>query len=320
MENFRYVIANKKLFVIGGTLFVLPFFAFGYSDTTTHPALTQEILKFYNESYSYQQINNEDAQEIIQGSVDEDSGTRWLYHFYDPVYNRGLVLDGSLTTEELSLAFVAGGPKSKWKSSKDWAENTLLQGDREYSLTAGILTDLFTSDNDYSWERAIYDYAWKDKKRGLQGLGHILHLLEDKTVPDHTRNDPHPHITELFSITNASPYEVWTKKFDRTTINIKTLGEKPTEFDNLAIYFDALANQSNKNFFSEDTILSVKYTNPTIEKESIEILNSGIGYKFAYAKDNDGRIYPVAKVIQDFADKTKHYTLKDPENYVLGVY
>ena len=167
MENNRPIGKIIK-YLLGGALFALPFFVFGYSDTTTHPALTQEILKFYNEFYSYQPVNNEDAQEIIQGSIDEDSGTRWLYHFYDPVYNRGLVLKGSLSTEERELAFGAGCIKSEWKNSNEWAQNTLLQSGQEYSLTAGIFTDLFTSDDDYSWDRAIYDYAWKDKKRGLR--------------------------------------------------------------------------------------------------------------------------------------------------------
>ena len=35
-----------------------------------------------------------------------------------------------------------------------------------------------------------------DKAYGLEALGHVLHLLEDATVPDHTRNDPHPPFLE----------------------------------------------------------------------------------------------------------------------------
>ena len=43
-----------------------------------------------------------------------------------------------------------------------------------------------------------------DKEKAMFALGHILHLIEDSSVPDHTRNDPHP---------NDSPYEKWTSKF-----------------------------------------------------------------------------------------------------------
>lgn len=61
---------------------MLPFFTSAYDDKTTHPALTQEIVKFFNISYPEKQINSADAEKIIQGSVEEDAGTRWLYHFY----------------------------------------------------------------------------------------------------------------------------------------------------------------------------------------------------------------------------------------------
>lgn len=282
MENSRFLIPKNAL-IIGGILFAIPFFVFSYDDRTTHPALTQEIIKLYNHYYEDRPINIADAEDIIQGSIDEDGGTRPLHHFYDPVYNRGLVFDSSLTTEEARLAFIAGGAKSEWKSSKEWAENTLLQGGREYSPTAGIFTDLFISDDDYSWERAIYDYAWKDKKRGLQGLGHILHLIEDASVPDHTRNDPHP---PYFGI-DASPYEGWTKKFDQSTFTYNITGKESFETTNLLEYFDSLAIYSNNNFFSKDTVCSKDYIEPKPDLERFEKLSDGKIYIFSYRKGKE---------------------------------
>src|SRR3989338_205672 len=104
MENSRFLIKSFYTIIWGGTLFVLPFFTFGYDDKTTHPALTQEIVKFFNASYPEKQINNTDAEKIIQGSIDEDTQTRWLYHFYDPVYNRGLVLEDDAFPKDPNLA------------------------------------------------------------------------------------------------------------------------------------------------------------------------------------------------------------------------
>ena len=181
MENLR-VVKPFLISMIGGTLFVLPFFVSGYDDTTTHRALTQEIINFFNYSYPDYEIPRSDGEEIIQGSEDEDSDTRWLYHFFDPVNNRGLVLETEAPYKDPELAYIgaAADLQKEWESSKEWAENTLLQGNREDSLFAGMFTDLFSDDDDYSWERAIYDYSWIDKNRGLRGLGHILHLLEDK--------------------------------------------------------------------------------------------------------------------------------------------
>jgi len=112
MENKRNI-KFVLLFIWGGTLFVLPFFTFGYDDKTTHPALTQEIVKFFNASFPEKQILSADAEKIIQGSIDEDAETRWLYHFYDPVYNRGLVLEDDAFPKDPNLALVASGAKSE---------------------------------------------------------------------------------------------------------------------------------------------------------------------------------------------------------------
>ncbi len=313
MENIRNVKYLKTWIVLGGTLFVFPFFIWGYSDTTTHPALTQEILNFYNKSYPERQIDSGVMEEIIQGSIDEDNGTRWLYHFYDPIYNRGLTLETNSSINNPDLAYIGGtNLKREWESSKEWAKNTSLQSGGITSALAGIFTDFFSSNTDYSWDRAIYDYTWGDEKRGLRGLGHILHLLEDATVPDHTRNDPHPPILDL-----GSPYEEITKQFTRKNITIQNFDQKINEFSNLSGFFNILAEYSNQNFFSEDTTLSSKYNHPIIEKEGVEILKNGIGYKFLYIRDQSNEIYPAARIIENFIDGTKEYTLRDPENFII---
>src|SRR3989344_3571907 len=68
MENLR-VVKPFLISMIGGTLFVLPFFVSGYDDTTTHRALTQEIINFFNYSYPDYEIPRSDGEEIIQGSA-----------------------------------------------------------------------------------------------------------------------------------------------------------------------------------------------------------------------------------------------------------
>src|SRR3989338_3758951 len=125
MENLRAV----KLFTIfiGGTLLVLPFFVLAYDDKTAHPALTQEVVRLFNEEFQDLKISEEEKELVIQGSIDEDSGIRWMHHFYDPVYNRGLVLEDETFPKDPNLAIVASGAKSQWTSSKEWATNTLLQ-------------------------------------------------------------------------------------------------------------------------------------------------------------------------------------------------
>ena len=42
-------------------------------------------------------------------------------------------------------------------------------------------------------------------------LGYILHLLEDQSVPEHTRNDTHAHELEGATGDYGSPYEEYLK-------------------------------------------------------------------------------------------------------------
>ena len=62
---------------------------FAYDDQTTHPALTQEVVDFYNAKFSADQIAPEEKEWIIQGSISEDTPPRWINHFYDPIDKTG---------------------------------------------------------------------------------------------------------------------------------------------------------------------------------------------------------------------------------------
>lgn len=295
MEDNRTV--KFIIMLVGGTLLVSPLFVFGYDDKTTHPALTQETIKFFNFSFPENKISNKDSELAIQGSIDEDADIRWLNHFYDPVHNRGFNVAGK-----------------EWMSSKEWAQNTKAQTGVLDSAFAGTLKSYFSGEDDYSWDRAIYEYAWGDKKRGLGALGHMLHLLQDATVPDHTRNDPHPPILHL-----GSPYESWTKKFNPSTINI-SINEKPILFPNLGNYFDKTAIYSNNNFFSKDTILISDYSNPTILEEKTELLSDEVSYRFGFKKDENGSSYKLIRIGREVGKTTKVYSLKDVDNKILTDY
>ncbi|MBI2507136.1 MAG: hypothetical protein HYW09_00805, partial [Candidatus Niyogibacteria bacterium] len=157
MENYRYV-KRATIFSTAVTILLLwPIFLLAYSDQTTHPALTQETVNFFNLNFTELSFTDAEKELIKQGSIDEDAAPRWLRHFYDPVYERGLW--GQL-------------------SSKEWAGATFDQAGFA-SVGLGEVKELYSADSDYSWERAIYEYAWGDKERGLKTLGHILHLIQD---------------------------------------------------------------------------------------------------------------------------------------------
>ncbi len=300
MENYRYV-KKAMIFSTAVTILLLwPIFLLAYSDQTTHPALTRETVNFFNLNFTELSFTDAEKELIKQGSIDEDAAPRWLRHFYDPVYERGLW--GQL-------------------SSKEWAGATFDQAGFA-SVGLGEVKELYSADSDYSWERAIYEYAWGDKERGLKTLGHILHLIQDASVPDHTRNDPHPPVLDL-----GSPYEAWTKQFDVQNIDIvsKLKGQRPVIFTNLDDYFYNLAKYSNNNFFSKDTIFDKNYLSPSVIKKEKIILSDGKLYIFGVSEDNLGNIIKLVVLPEtsdwqkDFSENNKP-TLEDTDYIVLSNY
>src|SRR3989338_6875625 len=309
MENNRFIKISTFLLTLG-MLVASPLFVFAYSDETTHPGLTSETVKFFNLQYTNFKLGDAEKELLMKGSKEEDHGTRAMQHFYDPVYNRGITIAGI-----------------EWKKSKDWAQDTLAQA--SYSLNFisnpterifyGTVREFFESDTDYSWDRAIYEYAWGDKERGLEALGHVIHLIQDASVPDHTRNDPHPPALHY-----GSPFEQWTAQFGPENIDVvsQLQNKKPAIFSNLDEYFDSVANYSNNNFFSKDTIFDKKYDNPTILYEWEETLNNGKKYVFGY-KNTNGEQFRVVRIKRDsetLRNRPVEYLIEDPDNLILSDY
>lgn len=219
--------------------------ALNYSAHTTHPALTNEMVTLFNHYYPQLAFSESERDLINEGSSEEDNPViRVVNHFYDPIHNSGLAEFGGV-------------------NAKLWAQNTRMQAGLGNLAGVGITQDLFSAASDYSWERGIYDFIYGDKDRSLRNLGHILHLIEDMSVPDHTRDDAHPPAFDW-----GSPYEAWTSRFTPGTIttanDLIKRGLKPKQFSSLGDYFDSMASYSNNNFFSKDTILSKKYLLPMI--------------------------------------------------------
>ena len=246
---------------------------------------------------------------MMRGSIDEDAGTRPLHHFFDPVYSRGLTMVG--------VEFLAAKP---------WSQDTLAQAGVVDNVLAGITKPLFSSRDDYSWGRAIYEYAWGDKQRGLETLGHILHLIEDMSVPDHTRNDSHPPFGDSF-LHQVSPYEHWADKWNTSTIAVADvlIGENKIleSCVTLNSCFDSIARYSNNNFFSKDTILK-NYDLPKVIERKTFVLSDGIPYLFGSGKTTDNRDVILSLIKRKINPQTgqeyETYFLNDPDDIVLFSY
>lgn len=288
----------KRLAVIILPLLFLGNNALAYSEKTTHPALTNEILNFAGG------FSAEERAWIVSGSQLEDTPPRWVNHFYDPVNNTGWTgaKAGSVPAEVLTGMVSVGATAPV--SAIDWVKGCNTQS--AYQNNGGNRT----------WDKALDYYAQGNMKETYITLGHILHIVEDMGVPDHTRDDTHAQ--DLGGDT-GSPFEQYTAKYDPETIKALKISEglgraglSAPKMNSLEEYLVAMAKYSNKYFFSKDTINDLKYPEPKI------VWNDG---SFAYGKDENGNEFPLLAVSLA-AEGSEKYFLKNAPSYfpILDAY
>ncbi|MBI2640012.1 MAG: right-handed parallel beta-helix repeat-containing protein [Candidatus Sungbacteria bacterium] len=297
---FRIIIA------IGGiVLAIFSLSAFAYSPHYTHPDLTEEMVEFYNSAAAGKKIDARFLTLMRQGAIDEDTNPRWINHFYDPQSGEGwtgehLGPHDKELVQEASQRLIANFvplPAPVWAEDQD-SQNLFIS----YGWN-------------HTWQKAIYDYVNGDEEKAFESLGYVLHLIEDMSVPDHTRNDSHPHVAG----DPGSPYEEWVKDFtnsNRLDTAEKLLKEKAQapEFFSLREAFDYTARYSNENFFSEETITDKKYSKPIIYRVESKITPVG-EVKYIFGKDESEVEYLLA-----FAKKSSDeiiYTLIGTDQEVL---
>ncbi|KKT86400.1 MAG: hypothetical protein UW85_C0002G0001, partial [Parcubacteria group bacterium GW2011_GWA1_Parcubacteria_45_10] len=268
----------RKTFFISAffALFLLPLKVFAY-DYETHGFLTKQTADFYNQGFS-EKIPQELINFLIDGSRKEDDSPRWINHFYDPVYQRGY--QPEIAIDAYPLAFAQTIEKVvNWVSSKQWADSSSQQNRLVYKATAGIYPVAsilsqedkqklgLSSETDFSWTQAKQYWLKNEKEKAMFALGHVLHLIQDASVPDHTRNDGH---------VGDSPYELWASRFNLQNpdsgLTKRLTGKQPVVLGDLGSYFESISKYSNNNFYSRDTIgVQGIYQNPQVEFPDILI-------------------------------------------------
>ena len=308
MENYKYLKFLTPVFIFG--FFIVSFSNVFAYNIETHAFLTNEIIEFYNQNFSNQRITDNLKDYLIDGARREDDPVRWMNHFFDPIYDRGL------TNSILGT----------WQKSKEWARDSKNQNESKYSSVIATILSSWQSKkiqeyfptSDFTWQEAIRYWINGDKEMAMFALGHILHLMEDASVPDHTRNDPHP---------NDSPYEIYTSQFTINNadenLNKRLNDESPVVLSDLDSYFDKLANYSNNNFYSKDKIgiqSGYKLPEPEFYPKKIN------GLYFAFTKDvsNDEYLLFLVKKYKDGDDllslPSSDISLDDPQRLVLQNY
>lgn len=203
---------------------------------------------------------------LEKGGIEEDEPlfTRSLNHFHDPL-----------------KPWSSAGLKGTSKSALLWAQDQ------------GAFGSLFGGN--WSWKKARDSFytgltntteTGRDNKLAdtFRALGQVIHLVQDSSVPAHTRNDIHLYID---SLKMGYHYEVWVNQnhqqlnvtprpFDKAILDITPESSAPIPIANI---FDTnkyvgsnpevtpgnligFSEYTNANFFSEGTIFSGAYPYP----------------------------------------------------------
>jgi hypothetical protein len=143
-------------------------------------------------------------------------------------------------------------------------------------------------------------------------------LIEDATVPEHTRNDVHLPVLGM-----DSPYEDWTSQFNDSNLKISDKlikeNQKPIILSGLNQYFDNNAIFSNNNFFSKDTIFDKAYNQPIPIDKKTEQLSDGQIYQFEYGKIQN-RNYKLLVDLRILGSTKIINSVSDPDHLITSDY
>ena len=187
-----------------------------------------------------------DAPDVIRlGSILEDGGARTCNHFFTP------------TDSTTGIRLTGGG-------SAALCEAQSLVGDYTDARTWA----LESAGNTFGWNAALESYwGWltlpdREARESalvdmLIALGQVIHLLQDLSAPDHTRNDDHLCV-HIFGIDGprCSSFHAWGHRYHRLFDVFATGVGETDESTAPTAAFASMAGFSSPNFFSDHTILS----------------------------------------------------------------
>jgi len=216
-------------------------------EKNTHPLINEKaldqsgVMNYLNNQLGFirgidEKLNGKKVSDWIkQGGTDEDKDNwyRGMWHFHDP-------------TKEWRYAGIFGMAFS----SLDWSQNKTIGP----GPTCSDLTPLDVpctqpppgSNPTWSWPAArnYYYQALTSGDPTVRGekfgktflaLGHVMHLLADTSVPEHSRNDQH------FLFPKGSRYEQWAEGESHDTGKLPTFIAQNSSM----VYYSVVTNQSN---------------------------------------------------------------------------
>lgn len=355
-------------------LILLPSGTFAYDEKNVHPAINENAA-YQSTIFTgwLKEFGLDDPKGILekfiagktikewirQGGKDEDNPLldfRYTEHFHDPLK----------TWDQAGLDIPLIW---HWGSSLYWAQ---------MSTSATVIKKNLYS---WPWAREKYYQVLisGDEKTfadTFSMLGRLTHLVSDLAVPAHVRNDSHPFKNYVPPSWKTDPYEIWTANEDNLKAEYFVVNPDSAESVNSVIFNNAIPNSlapvaisalwdqdkytealdnpgitlsetvglaeyTNANFFSKDTIYTypypskgntftkndaaidtIKFSNIQLDDIETIIDEKGISGKrlYAYAKDGDGEKYKIASLgyysdelsYLDGPDQWADHVLDDP--------
>src|SRR3989338_9138648 len=264
----------------------------------THPQLTSRSVEFYQQSDDYNQDpagheiknNPHRLKDIIHGTIFEDSPQAHFIRAYNHF------------TDFENANGILGFPSSReWLHDKDAQlgdvpTNNFLNQSWSIPLKGfydSVLEEYQGAypEGDHTWEHAV-------SQQSFESLGHILHLIQDASVPAHVRNDAHagfPEWVRLFSTTDLhdDSYEIWAKN------NLPLLSElhpaQMPQYQSITDILNAMIEFTGKNFFSDDSVGSFFGNNSYTSPDPDTLTQRRDGLRVYYYRQIEGEEIPIAR-------------------------
>lgn len=270
----------------------------------THERLSAEAFRssVLNEAYLEQELGLEKEKVLLGPSSERLAPIDWLQlgsrredalfslppfrvlnHFYDPVHDR------PLSAPRIGALGFRAPHWALEDSAAIFGQNySWLDARRAFR---DALTAAFPSAREHEMARTFLT------------LGHVIHLIQDMGVPEHTRNDWHAGLLDpIFPAGTPSIYE---KRVDQRIRDLALTGYAPPRFDQLRHFWSTgdgrgLAEFTNRNFVSKDTVF--------------EALEEG-----AVGRDpRTGHVYPSPQLHLALREDVDIATLPEPPRHLSG--
>lgn len=296
----------KKYFILSiVVLFILPSHVRAYDNEISHRDITEQSVKIAGDEYNleiylienlglnngFENLLGEKTiiEWIKKGAIDEDvPPCRASNHFHNPLklWSNSGMSDAPWWTE-VTCSFW-----KPWYSNVAWATSFLSPDG-----TRALFSDPARSP--YNWD-TTRDHFYKaltassEEMRTVNyidtflDIGHVMHLLEDMSVPAHVRNDFTSHLIDN-GFWRIQPYEHYVQNHPTLVFTAQVQPDDFPSTDKLTGFWDSniyrnlvaypslsnvlgLAETTNANYFSNFTIRS---NNPSPEHDfPYPIINS----------------------------------------------